>query len=51
MDTPRKRPLFFPVLFGLIGLLFLGILVVVWRVSEKANPVMLDEQGRTHGHP
>jgi F0F1-type ATP synthase assembly protein I len=32
--------------FGLIGLLFIGIMVVVFQISRKANPVMLDDQGR-----
>ncbi|MBI1752926.1 MAG: hypothetical protein HY014_01780 [Acidobacteria bacterium] len=34
------------VMFGLIGLLFIGILAVAYRISRRANPVMLDDQGR-----
>ena len=34
------------VMFGLISLLFLSILVVAYRISRKANPVMLDDQGK-----
>jgi len=26
--------------------LFIGILLLVWAVARKANPVMLDERGR-----
>lgn len=26
--------------------LFIGILIFVWVVTKKANPVMLDEHGR-----
>ena len=35
-----------PVVLGLIFLLFIAILVVVGVISKRANPVMLDEQGR-----
>ncbi len=45
--TDRKRGGgFFLGLFGLVGLLFCGILVAVYVISKKANPVMLDDQGR-----
>ncbi|MCE1227880.1 MAG: hypothetical protein LWX11_00065 [Firmicutes bacterium] len=44
--TTKRSPYFFPVLFALISVLFLGILVTVYRLSVKANPVMLDDQGR-----
>jgi hypothetical protein len=33
-------------MFGIIGLLFITILIVAYRYSRKANPVMLDDQGR-----
>lgn len=33
-------------LLGLIFLLFIGILVMVAIISKRANPVMLDENGR-----
>lgn len=48
MADPRRAAAFFPVLFGLIGVLFIAILVVVFHFSQKANPVMLDDQGRPH---
>ncbi|WLT30819.1 hypothetical protein [Geothrix sp. PMB-07] len=34
------------VMFGLIGLLFITILVVAYRLTKQANPVMLDDQGK-----
>lgn len=46
MSDPKKGAAFFPVLFGLIGALFITILVFAWRVSRQANPVMLDEHGK-----
>ncbi|MEW6128584.1 MAG: hypothetical protein AB1757_16210 [Acidobacteriota bacterium] len=30
----------------LVMVLFIGILVVVYYVSKKANPIILDEQGK-----
>jgi hypothetical protein len=33
-------------LFGLISLLFIAILAVTYHFAKKANPVMLDDQGR-----
>lgn len=50
MTESRKRAAFFPVMFGLIGVLFIGILVVCYRLTVKANPIMLDEHGQQHGH-
>ena len=46
MAEPKKggRPYLF--MFGLIGLLFISILFVAYRVSRKANPIMLDDQGK-----
>jgi len=39
------------VMFGLISLLFISILVVVYRRTRIANPVMLDGQGKpTQSH-
>jgi hypothetical protein len=46
MSDKRKGAAFFPVLFGLISLLFIVILLFAWRLSRQADPVMLDEQGR-----
>ena len=34
------------VVLSLIFLLFIAILVMVGVISKRANPVMLDEQGR-----
>jgi hypothetical protein len=33
-------------MFGVIGVLFITILVVAYHYANKANPVMLDEHGR-----
>lgn len=46
MTAPRKGGGPYLVMFGLIGLLFITILVVAFRISRKANPVMLDDQGK-----
>lgn len=46
MNAKPRHARFFPVLFGLIGVLFLGILLFVYRKANQADPVMLDEQGR-----
>jgi hypothetical protein len=37
---------FFLTLFGLISLLFITILGVAYYHAKKANPVMLDDQGK-----
>lgn len=44
----RRRPGGGPylLLFAAIGLIFIGILVTVYKISQKANPVMLDDRGR-----
>lgn len=45
--TERKRGGgFFLTLFGVIGALFITILVVAYYFARKANPIMLDDQGR-----
>jgi len=45
--TERKQgAAFFPMLFGGISLLFIAILIVAFFIAKKANPVMLDDQGR-----
>jgi hypothetical protein len=36
----------FLTLFGLISLLFISALIVAYYFAKKANPVMLDDQGR-----
>jgi hypothetical protein len=45
-DRKPASPFFFPMFFGAIMLLFCGILVMSYVESKKANPIMLDEQGR-----
>lgn len=45
----RKRISLVPSLLGGIVVLFLGILAFSWYFAEKANPVILDEQGRVRG--
>ncbi len=46
MSETKKGAAQFPILFGVISLLFIVIMVFVYRASRQANPVMLDEQGR-----
>ncbi|MCX6547497.1 MAG: hypothetical protein NTW40_05585 [Acidobacteria bacterium] len=45
MTEPKRMGKGFLALFGLIGLIFFAILIVVFQISRKANPVMLDDQG------
>ncbi|MDX2152356.1 MAG: hypothetical protein SFV54_16580 [Bryobacteraceae bacterium] len=37
--------MFFPLFFGLIMALFLGIMIYTWHEAKAANPVILDERG------
>jgi hypothetical protein len=46
MSEKKKGAAFFPVLFGLISLMFIVILIVAYRLTKLANPIMLDEQGK-----
>jgi len=46
MTDHKRGGGFYLAVFGLIGLLFIGIMVVVFQISQKVNPVMLDDQGR-----
>jgi hypothetical protein len=46
MSEKKKGAAFFPVLFGVISLVFIVILLVAYRLSKQANPIMLDEQGK-----
>lgn len=46
MRINRKGVAFFPIFFGAIMMLFLGILIYVYRGSRAANPVILDERGQ-----
>ena len=46
MAEPKKGGGPYLVMFGVIVLLFITILVVAYSFTRKANPVMLDDQGR-----
>ncbi|NWJ41954.1 MAG: hypothetical protein HXX12_13410 [Geothrix sp.] len=46
MTEPKKGGGSYLVMFGLISLLFITILVVAYRITRQANPIMLDDQGR-----
>ena len=46
MAADKKGWAFFPVFFGMIGLLFIGILLFVYSRVEQARIVMLDEKGQ-----
>jgi hypothetical protein len=47
MTVEKNKPggAFFPVLFALISLMFIGIMLYAYHGAREANPVMLDEQG------
>jgi len=42
---------FFPVLFGLVGLMFIGILVGAYILTQRAHPVLLDGEGQVQKAP
>ena len=46
MAEPKKGGGPYLVMFGVIGLLFITILLVAYHFTRKANPIMLDDQGR-----
>ena len=46
MSEPKKSGTPFLAMFGVIGLLFITILIVAYYFTRKANPIMLDDQGR-----
>ena len=46
MTDHKRGGGFYLAVFGLIALLFIGIMAAVFQISRKANPVMLDDQGR-----
>ena len=46
MSEPKKGGGAFLTMFWLIGTLFVVILCVAYYLTRKANPIMLDEQGR-----
>ena len=47
--TPSQRNKVAPltVVLGIVFVVFCGILVFVYVATKRANPVMLDQQGRT----
>jgi hypothetical protein len=46
MSDAKKGGRAFLAMFWLMGVLFVTILGVVYVISRKVNPVMLDDQGR-----
>jgi hypothetical protein len=46
MSNPKKSGAFYQIFFGLIFLLFIGLLLYVWHGTRQANPVILDEKGQ-----
>ncbi len=46
MEDKKSGAAFFPVLFALISLLFIGILLYAYHGAKAANPIMLDEHGQ-----
>ena len=53
MDAKQKAGRFYLMFFGLVCLLFIGILAYTYRLTRRASIVMLDERGREldgHGH-
>ena len=42
----RKQGTILKFALSLIFLLFIGILVAVYFISKKANPILLDEKGK-----
>ncbi len=46
---PNKRVAPLTVLLGIVFVVFCGILVFVYVATKRANPVMLDQQGKPLG--
>ncbi len=42
----ERKPAAFTYLLGFIFVLFIGILVFVYIVTKKSNPILLDEHGK-----
>ena len=42
----RRFPHFFTVVLSLIFVLFVGILIFVYVVTKRTNPVILDQHGK-----
>ncbi len=47
MEDKKTGGAFYKILFGLVFMLFIGILLFAYLVVRKANPVLLDEQGHS----
>ncbi len=47
MDDKKKIGRRYVMFFGLVCVLFIGILLFAYRLTRRANPVMLDEHGKT----
>jgi len=47
MDDKRKAGRPYLIFFASVCVLFIGLLIFVYRVTCKVNPVMLDEHGKT----
>ena len=46
MAATRKGWPLFPMFFGLIGVMFVGILLFVYHKVQQNLPVMLDDKGQ-----
>jgi len=49
MDAKRKAGRFYLIFFGMVCLLFIGILAYTYRLTRRATIVMLDEKGHEVG--
>lgn len=47
--APKKRVAPLTVLLAVVFIVFCGILVFVYVATKRANPVMLDQQGKPLG--
>lgn len=46
MEDKNKVGRRYLIFFGLVCALFIGILAVTYRLTKRANPIMLDEHGK-----
>ena len=46
MDDKNKVGRRYLIFFGTVCILFIGILIFAYRLTKRANPVMLDEHGK-----
>ncbi|MFZ1916513.1 MAG: hypothetical protein WAU58_02995 [Terriglobales bacterium] len=42
----RKKPAFLTYFLGVVFMMFIGILIFVYVVTKRTNPVMLDQNGK-----